>query len=280
MTLSQPYGLVGIAAITTAGVLTQVASAAPLAYEGFDLSVGAGIEGKGSGTGWAGNWVDPGTNTDIFNVKAGSLEVAGAAFEQFNNQSTGNRIVGDAGAGVGPISRQLATGAASGETTYFSVTLKTNRTGANEGIYFGVDNQARNPQSWAPVRFGVLRDSTDTSKTRIVEWTGSAWEQRGPVFGVDLGDPLLLVYSFDGATDQTQYWVNPTQLGGAAPLADATGSQPISTFDWVNFAGTWNNWEIDEVRVGGSFAEVTPVPEPASFACTAAGMLLMTWRRR
>lgn len=123
----------------------------------------------------------------------------------------------------------------------------------------------------------------------------------GQVFGANLttGQTNLMVFAFNptGATINglvsggLALLVNPTGLGGANPnLATPTlfkqaeiqgpngTSFPnignVSIFA-RNTAGT-----VDEIRVGTSFADVTPIPEPSSLAVGALGLLAAAGIRR
>ncbi len=79
---------------------------------------------------------------------------------------------------------------------------------------------------------------------------------------------MVLRITFGAANDTVRLYVNPASIGGAAPVtADAT-----LTVDDVYFRGLKfypgsgpNNGYLDEVRIGESYASVTPViPEPAA----------------
>ena len=88
-------------------------------------------------------------------------------------------------------------------------------------------------------------------------------------------------FSNTGSGDSLSVWRNPT-LGGAEPTADATLSGFDLTFDRTTIArfgnGTTN---LDELRFGTSFADVTPIPEPSSaLLIFLASVLGVASRRR
>jgi hypothetical protein len=79
---------------------------------------------------------------------------------------------------------------------------------------------------------------------------------------------LRLDLSASAGADSVTIWANPTSLGGAEP---GSGSISISSFDLAfdrlsiaSFGGF--PVSLDELHIGSSYADVTPIPEPASAA--------------
>ncbi len=97
-----------------------------------------------------------------------------------------------------------------------------------------------------------------------------------------------------GTSSDFSYWFNPT-IGGSlgtpngtitnTQVASAAGSG-INALAFYEFGmrvdGTaGSNLTIDELRYGLSFADVTPIPEPATRALLAGSLTaLMAFRRR
>jgi hypothetical protein len=114
---------------------------------------------------------------------------------------------------------------------------------------------------------GMLRVQTGTAPGVGRVWTVSALNNTfavtsaAPVTtGVNL---IVLRFQFGSATDQVDLFVNPTTLGGAAPAASATlmiatNRFKFSDLGWNPDSGAKHGW-LDEIRFGGSFANVTPV---------------------
>lgn len=104
---------------------------------------------------------------------------------------------------------------------------------------------------------------------------------------------FVVAYTFNPSTtdDSVSLWVNPTP-GGSLPVADVTVVANSGTVDAANLqvlglkanSGTGaGNWVWDTLRIGDTWADVTPtVPEPSTFVLAGAGlgMLLMMIRRR
>jgi hypothetical protein len=114
----------------------------------------------------------------------------------------------------------------------------------------------------ANFRLGILNTSGGTSGTSYTDC------------GVDMnyGTTYLVVVKYDKSTVPTSasLWINPTTLGGAEPAGSVTNNVGTSTF--AAFAavfirngyasailGGTPNVDIDEIRVGDTFASVTPL---------------------
>jgi hypothetical protein len=257
----------------TLGALS--AGAGIISYDGFDYPVATGVPASNGGIGWAAGWQANGT--DVGEMLAGSISSGDATFDA---SSTGNRLSWTNGANGDGWSRQLAASRSGTDTTFFSFMLEYDRTTATESFYFGLDTQIRNPRSWAATRFRLNRNGVDTSQTLIEQYNGSAWVQVGSTLNVDTTNPTLVVFSVDAQNDTLNLWLNPTP-SSTAPSADVSGAIAAGSFNWVNFAGEWNNWKLDEVRLGDSFGDVTAVPEPATYAALLGALALggVLWRR-
>jgi hypothetical protein len=112
-------------------------------------------------------------------------------------------------------------------------------------------------------------------------------------FKVDLGasdtDVNLFVLKFSFSTDfdadTLTVWRNPASLGGAEPVGGQTLTGFNLSFDRTTLAyfesGFGNpSMSFDELRLGTTWASVTPIPEPASVGLLALGALMLALRRR
>jgi hypothetical protein len=90
-----------------------------------------------------------------------------------------------------------------------------------------------------------------------------------------------------GTANNVTMYVNPdsTSLGGAGPTGGSVASYASALpfmFDSVtlqNAATAFNAVGFDEIRIGSTWASVTPVPEPASILLLL-GPAAWAWRRR
>ena len=101
---------------------------------------------------------------------------------------------------------------------------------------------------------------------------------------------VVVGYTFNGTGNEYDLWLNPTSLGGSAPTADLsyTGGTDMASLSYF-FLQQRNNasnagavFNFDELRIGTSWADVTPtgVPEPTTFALGGLGLLGLILVRR
>ena len=94
---------------------------------------------------------------------------------------------------------------------------------------------------------------------------------------------VVLGYDFGAANNNMSLWVNPTP-GGSMPLATLTlnSTTKATSIDNVGFKSqaTTGQFLIDNLLVGTTWADVTPVPEPAAFALAGLGVLGLVLARR
>lgn len=132
---------------------------------------------------------------------------------------------------------------------------------------------------------GAFRGSSNNS-TQIVGL--GAWASTGGT-QFDVGTTYLLVASYTNATSTSSFWVNPasSSFGGIAPTATATDSavataniQSIMLWSISNTSLSTAAWTVDAFRVGNTYADVTPVPEPATWGLLTLGLCALIFLRR
>ncbi len=232
-----------------------------IAYEPFAFS--GGVPGHGSGTGWSGNW-SGGSATTTTGLTYSSLATSGSAAS--NGQSFRNLSAAAGGANSTTWISYLGSQTSS---SYMGVNLMNSSTEILEfgSVYsYGADG---NPST----HYGIYRNISGFSKSHL----GST-----PV-NVDLtGTTNLFVLQLAVNVDSsaTAYlFLNPT-LGSTPSTSSA-----IASLTWA--AGTMPTFNriridapigaLDEIRIGNTFADVTPVPEPSIWGlmiCTVAFFLI------
>ena len=237
----------------------------PILYEPFDYtSIGGPVSSNTPA-----NWSYGGTGANDLSVVSGSLSYAGLAAPVGNSVTNG-------GVGLG-VRRLFGTNLSSG-SVYFSALFRINDLGY--GIWTGVAGQV-----------GALTD-TNGSNFRLQVMVKSN-SPAGYVFGLQKGgtgagttfdtteyhanDTVFLVgkYDFDASPNTVYLWINPspaTFLQASAPSSGVISTNSGSdgfVIDRFNMrqntgASVPASMQWDELRIGRSWAEVTP-PGPILF---------------
>lgn len=289
----RPASLLTAVAVVSA-MTADRAVGAPVGSDGFTYGVTppVALNGQNGGSGFTGAWaansttfptnvVDPPTDL-VFNVTGGGTINGGNRAVQF--AATGANVVDDAARRVLSTTQtgdvwvswlirgtQMNTAAASG-TGHFISFFFQDGTGAP-----GVNT----------AQFG-LNINAGGGGTDFFSRIGGTNSFAGNV----ANDATFLVVghffkSAGGNYDRLELWVNPEFDDELAPLVVTSGGSGIAQVTDIGFraARTGNSptaiW-VDELRIGTTWADVVPVPEPA----TAGGLglavagLVVAMRRR
>lgn len=255
------------------------------------------------------NWYYTGTagaNTDPPGIGSGSLSYAAVPAPGYAGliAPTGNSVLfNSTQAGAARI--QVVPSQASSGTFFYSGLLKvTGVTGlnTNNGLFFACFNSAVGSATSLPTtgtalmrlrtdpndpnKFNVGVAKTTSTTAGVVQWYPT---------GFDLGTTIFLVAQYEflsGSTtdDVARMWVNPdvsTFGTGTPPAADLTsapsGITDINLFSIllrnINTVGT-PAFQFDELRVGTTWADVTPIPEPTAVGLFGLGLFTLLARRR
>lgn len=245
-------------------------------YEPFNYTVGDNVGGNcTSGSCSNNNWTThSGPGTGIIPVVAGNLTYTGL------QASTGNKINIPGNNTSVPRDINRPTGLAAGTTVaYFSFLLKVNdatQLGASHvdaGYFIHFGNTAGSSNT---VLFGrvSIRTAGGNYRLGIQNTSGTGANYTDVPVDMNYGSTNLVVvkYDFNGASnDVVTIWVNPTALGGVEPAGGISNSSSTSTTPatfasiGIRNSSATPNADIDEIRVGTTFAMVTPA--------TAAGSL-------
>ena len=236
-----------------ASVFSYSAHAAIIAYDGFD----GGTVFNG-GTGWSGNWSG--------GINAGS------------NLTYGGLITTGAGANIvqywaGESNRSFTTAVTTG--TLWLSWVQTVGAAPTDFTQIRIQNGGS--------RAFVVGQHNDANTFKIYDGDFNV----GANTGISITGTHFVAMSVDLATSVVNLYINPTGLGsGAAPSSSVSatwdGPGSISGITGLRSVGPdSNNFAWDEVRVGTTWAAVSPIPEPSSFALAGLAVFgLAGYRRR
>jgi len=249
-----------------------------LSYEPFNYpQVGSDLQGSaGNGSfGFSGPWVPGGFNAslaDNYDIAAGSLSFA-------NLLTSGNRANSVAVNSIAGVTRDFSTPlGATGSTRYYSFLLRPEGT-LNDFLFngfFGVTLESPDE----PELF-TGKPGNDAINQYVIEDRGGANQHPSAIPAV-VGQTALLVVKaeFLDQNDRFTLYVNPVP-GGPEPLAGTVKSDSnLSTVSGFTIYST-GAFSIDELRMGETFADVTPaVPEPSTLTALWGPTLVGLLRRR
>jgi hypothetical protein len=218
-------------------------------YEPFDYVVGESLNVQT-------DWMELNSGDDILIGGPGGLTYPGLA----GGSQTGNHVSFDAD---GKESKIEFTAISSG-TVYASfiinVTDQSAITDLTDGGYIAA--LAAGDTSYDS-RFWIRPNPDASSSTYDISITNSS--TGGPFSGTyNIGESVLIVISYAPGTGTVKGWVNPSSLGGVEPVSDFTelDATPASTIDRFllrqDSTGETPFILLDELRIGQTWAEVTP----------------------
>lgn len=248
-----------------------------LAFEPFTGGTSA-LNSTGSGTGWSGPWAtqNGSTNTPGYSLTQSSL------LQYPGLLSTGNHAIGgDAYQTTGRGFDTSASGAFSGNlnggvigapgTTLWMSILVRKETSTDDECSIALHPGTPVWYVTAPlVAIGYFGGSSNQGSTRFwsLKAAGAVIKTNVPV---SAGETALLVLRLDFASSTTvALYVNPGQLGGTPPASASAQTVIASSSGFRSLAyyggNGANQSSIDEIRVGSSYAVVTPLQPSSSLA--------------
>jgi len=245
--------------------LSSAGWAQALLYEGFDYATPAFIGGNTDVVGVASNnWTTHSVTagqTSTIDIQDGSLTYDGFA------ASTGNKVYLFSNANA--VSRDINRAFTSSATTlYYSALINI----IDNAQLNAFDNYFMHFSSTASLNsFGARLGAKIASTPANFRFTLGNISGGTPVFsdnGADLtfGTTYLVVVKYDVSVSPTvaTMWINPTSLGGAEPaggISNNTGTNTFSPFVSICLRNnaTTPKANIDEIRVGATWADVTPI---------------------
>ncbi len=234
-------------------------------YEGFDYTIPGYIGGNGAAGTSSNNWITQNVTTGqttTIDLYSGSLSYAGLP------TSAGNMILmpGTNSTVSRDINRAITTSAT---TIYYSslIDVVDNTQLGTTGDYFlSIGQVAGGTNTVMGARLGIKSvNSAANYRLLLQNTTGGTPSYTEFAQDLNFGTTYLIVVKYDRASSPTvaSLWVNPATLGGTEPsgsISNSTGTSPFSAFASIvlrNGSSTPKVY-IDEIRVGESYASVTP----------------------
>jgi len=253
------------------GCLLFQAQATLLFSDGFGYNTGflAGNINPGSGDKW-------GPSATPITVASGSLAYSGLV------DLPGDNKLSDAWGTASSITNGFAS--TTSGTIYYSFLLDvTTAPGANS--YLTSLNPGTTPPGGSgdaiTMYFGTVTGGT-TFKLGV-RGGGSSTVNTPSTYSVGTTYLIVLGYDFGAADHNMSLWVNPTP-GGSMPSATVTQTPGTKATSIANVGfkaqGTTGTFLIDDLRIGTTWGDVTPTPEPSTFALAGLGMLGLILARR
>jgi regulation of enolase protein 1 (concanavalin A-like superfamily) len=260
-----------------------------LLYEGFGYTSGASIANLAGGLGWGANWSNTGNVQDISTAQASSLSsgtlLGSGGSVKFGPSSAG----GSTSSGVymrqfaGTVGSMAATSSGTVwlSMLYLNSTNSLDASGfygeARIGLYSGVTAVSGVTQTSGATL--VLNTGTPATSATVLDrislYNGATIAATSIATPRSTTPALLLlkiVANNTTATDSVYLWVNPNLANGEPAVATANASWTTSDVSSVNGlrfqqAGANNGVvdNIDEIRLGRTFGDVTPsatLPSP------------------
>ena len=248
--------------------LAPAALAVPT-YDGFDYAAGSLKEENGGIGDWKDQWAG---DVDIMVGASGGLaytDVLGQMLDVTGNLVELSGSFGSPKQAARPLNTKLGTGS---ETVWLSLILDGSTASEINNITLA----------------GALFIGQGTKDTGALTW--QIGDQDGLVAdtGILASELAFLVARIDFTAGQEDVWLWVDPVLGAEPdiaTADASGSAKEFEADFVQIQLESNTFAaLDEIRIGSTFAEVTPftvTPEPNTGLLVGLGLIgLGAYRRR
>ncbi|HEY1377471.1 MAG TPA: hypothetical protein VGF55_11795 [Gemmataceae bacterium] len=251
-----------------------------IAYDGFDYPIG-GLRGQGGGMGFARPW----DGYDTVQVQAASLTPPAPSASL---ATTGNSVSAFEGVTFGAAARTLSqpVDATPGTTFWLSAVVRGPAPNPNSAEGLLILQTSLGPNTGISVTTGTSPSSFWT----LQDPASGAMGVASSAAPSSIQCLLVVRGTFAAVGDTYDLYVNPPLTGTPppSPAASITASHATAPLDQLALAhlalpsDTVSSTLFDEVRIGHTFADVTPVPEPSarSLAGVAGAAVALARRRR
>jgi hypothetical protein len=231
-------------------LLSVIASrAALIAYEPFDYEANGPIVGQTNGFGFSSAWVPGGFNArlfDLFHINSGALSFPGLATKGTNHATGEAPPPGTPGiAGVG---RVLATNLAVPGATYYLSFLHQTEADQEYGsivLGTGTGKELSIGKSATPSRYNIAQRGG----------VGRVFSEIQPAAGETVF--LVVKMEFRNGPDKFTLFVNP-KPGRPEPISTAVKEDLDLEEAEMIYLYSRGGWSVDEIRLGTTWADVTP----------------------
>ncbi len=258
-----------LAVVAMVGMALPAAHASLLVYEPFNYTAGSNLNGQtATGLGLTGSW------------SAGNATIASGSLSEGNLATSANSLIGGA-SNVTQVNLTSPISATAGNPLWVSFLIQTPTTATEvTGGWGGLVLELSSTNVYTYPFIGYAN-----SGVFVVQTQGGGNDVNGP--SVSPNTTYLMVLediANSSGPDTLNLWVNPA-TGVTAPSGTPTITDnligPIGDISGIGTNdGSYSN-SYDEIRIGTSYADVTPVPEPATLGLVAIGGLgLLLLKRR
>ena len=247
------------------GLCPATAGADAAVYDGMNYTPGAALQSENGGTGWSNSW------------QASANYVATSGSLSFEGLVTSGNKVSFSQPDLSGDEAERTVGApndfgAAGTTTWVSILVRPDQAvgaGSNGGGEFSldIDNFVVGQPAISDTDYSLGAGGLDPASTVPIVAGQTAF--------------LVIEMQFNASTsanDTISLFVNPTP-GLAAPdvpavtLSNTNLSNNIT--DLAFYAANNEAVSFDELRLGDTFADVSPVPEPGTWGALAVGAVAL-----
>jgi hypothetical protein len=268
-----------------------------LTYEGFNYAANQSIHSLSGGTGWSGGWDTQGSSAQYQVISSSPLTYGSL-------QTTGNYTNGGGYNGTG---RKLATSNNSVWHNAGRVSDPWTNQYLDQGVVWGsflLRRDANNP-NWDNLQVTFHDSNTvwasgpsnESLRIQAVGNQFTASNKNNSATNITtsaLGETLFFVVKWElsltAGQNNIYLWVNPNpSTFGGADLQTSSATWQVTGLNtegarWKSFkfysGSATSATSLDEIRFGTSYASVTPIPEPSTYALIGLGLAALFTLRR